>query len=79
MNKVTKKRVNVTLPERTLKKIDSVAEHGNRSKLIDQAINFYVQEVGRKNLRVRLEEGAQENAERDRRIAEEWFTFDEEA
>ena len=72
------KRVNITLPTRTLNEIDKVAERGERSRFINRAVNFYVQEIGRKNLRAALKEGAIKRSERDRDISAEWFKPDEE-
>jgi CopG family transcriptional regulator/antitoxin EndoAI len=71
-------RINVTLPEETVRLIDRVAEKGNRSRLINEAVKHYIREMGRANLRERLKEGARQRAERDRRLAEEWFLLNEE-
>ncbi len=71
------KRLNITLPEETVRLINRVANRGQRSRLIDQAVNRYVEEEGRAAIRRRLEEGARRRADRDLRIAEEWFTLDE--
>jgi len=73
------RRVNVTLPEETLRLIDRVAKKGDRSRLIDEAVRHYIDNVGRTNLRKRLKEGAIRRAERDRALAEEWFHLEEEA
>lgn len=72
------KRLNITLPERTVALMDRVAGKGQRSRLIDVAVHSYVRAEGRANLRKQLREGAQARAERDLRMAEEWFPLDEE-
>ena len=74
----THKRINITLPAKTLGMIDRVARQGERSRLIDRAVKFYVDEVGKKNLRKQLKEGAQARSQRDREIAGEWFSLEEE-
>lgn len=74
-----RKRVNITLSEDTLKLLDRITTPGLRSRLIDQAVRSYVKERGLANLRKALKEGALRQAERDTRIAEEWFALDEEA
>lgn len=79
MNTDSIKRVNITLPTKTLNEIDKVAERGDRSRFINRAINFYVQEIGRKNLRTALREGAIRRSECDRDISVEWFKLDESA
>jgi CopG family transcriptional regulator / antitoxin EndoAI len=73
------RRLNITLPERTVALMDRVAGKGQRSRLIDRAVHRYVQEEGRANLRKQLREGARVRAERDLEVAEEWFVVDEEA
>ena len=72
-------RINITLPEETIRLIDRVAGKGDRSRFINEAVKSYIKEVGRANLRKRLKEGAIHEAELDRRLAEEWYTLDEEA
>ena len=72
------KRLNITLPERTVALMDRVVGKGQRSRLIDRAVHRYVEEEGLANLRKQLREGAQVRAERDLQMAEEWFALDEE-
>ena len=72
-------RINITLPEETLGLIDRVTRKGDRSRFIDRAVKHYVGTIGRANLKKRLKEGAIKRAERDLRLAEEWFTLEEEA
>jgi CopG family transcriptional regulator/antitoxin EndoAI len=72
-------RINVTLPEETIRLIDRVANRGNRSRLIDSAVRHYVDAMGRRKLRRQLEEGAVRRAQRDLSMAEEWFSVEEEA
>ena len=72
------KRLNITLPERTVALMDRVVGKGQRSRLIDQAVRRYVEEEGRANLRKQLREGAHVRADRDLQLAEEWFPVDEE-
>ena len=74
-----RKRINITLPEDTLELIDRVTEQGDRSRFIDEAVRHYIQEIGRSNLRKQLKAGAIRRAQRDLRVAEAWFTIDEEA
>ena len=73
------RRINVTLPEETVRLIDRVAERGDRSRLIDQAVKYFVAVARRKNLRNRLKEGAIRRAERDLLLSQEWFPLEEEA
>jgi metal-responsive CopG/Arc/MetJ family transcriptional regulator len=77
MSTATIKRVNISLPQTTLEKIDALTEPGNRSRFIDQAVHFYVEAVGRKQLRQSLKEGALQNNNRDTNIAAQWFHIDE--
>jgi len=72
-------RVNITLPEETLSLVDQIAEKGNRSRFIDQAIRYYVEAMSKARLKKFLKEGAIARAERDLKLAEEWATLEEEA
>ena len=73
------RRVNITLPEETIRLIDRAAARGDRSRFIDQAVKHFVQEARRAKLKTLLKEGAVRRAERDLLLAEEWFGLDEEA
>ncbi len=74
----TIKRVNVTLPEDTLRLLDRVAQKGDRSSFVDRAVRFYVKETGQANLKKQLRLGALARASRDLSVAEEWFPIEEE-
>ena len=73
------RRLNITLPEETVRLIDRVAAKGDRSRLIAEAVAHYVRATGRARLRRRLKEGAMRRAQRDARLAQEWLPLDEEA
>jgi CopG family transcriptional regulator / antitoxin EndoAI len=73
------KRINIILPDTTVKVLDRVAPKGNRSHFISQAVLHYVHSVGKQNLRNRLKTGYQANAEESLNIALKWFPLEEEA
>ena len=73
------RRLNITLPEETVRLIDRVAAKGDRSRLIAEALTHYLRATDRSRLRKRLREGAIRRAQRDLRVANEWFALDEEA
>lgn len=73
------KRLNITLPEETVRLMDRAVGKGRRSKLIDRAVRRYVKEEARANLRKQLAESYTANAAFDLQLAEEWFPVDEEA
>ena len=73
------KRVNIMLPDTTLKILDRVAGKGDRSRFISQAVLHFVRSQDASNLRDRLKQGALENASLDLEIAEEWFPLEQEA
>ncbi len=66
------KRINITLPEETIRLLNEVSAKGERSGLIDRAIKCYVEEVGKANLRRRLKEGYERRAAGDHDAAEAW-------
>ena len=73
------KRLNITLPDTTIKLMDRVVGKGDRSRLIADAVENYIESIGRVKLRKRLREGAVRRAKRDLQIAEGWFHLEEEA
>lgn len=73
------KRINIVLPEDTLRLLDKVAPRGNRSRLISEAVRHYVTSRAKRNLAARMRQGAIANAQRDLDIAQEWFSLDEQA
>ncbi|MGH7719085.1 MAG: hypothetical protein ACREON_09615 [Gemmatimonadaceae bacterium] len=72
------KRINVILPEETLRVMDRLAKPRERSRFISKAIHYYVEEVGRTHIREQLKEGAITRAERDLEIAADWFDLEQE-
>lgn len=72
------RRLNVTLPEETVRLMDRVAAKGDRSRFIDHAVRYFVKQRRLRDLKARLKEGAQKRARRDLEIAEEWFLLDDE-
>ena len=72
------RRINISLPEETLALLDRVADKGDRSRLIDEAVRYYIDDKGRLELRKRLKEGAIRRAPRDLQLTEEWFPLEEE-
>lgn len=74
----THKRIDITLPETTVRLIDRVADKGTRSYFIDQAVHFYVSTRSRENLRDQLKEGALARAKRDLQVTEDWFDIENE-
>ncbi len=74
-----RRRVNITLPEETIRLIDRVAAKGDRSRFITEAVHRYVGARSRAALRKRLREGAVRRAERDLQLVADWFSLDEEA
>ena len=73
------RRLNITLPEETVRLLDRVVKKGDRSRLIAEAVRRYVQGIGRANLRKLLREGAIARASRDQGLAEAWFQLDDES
>jgi len=71
------RRLNITLPDETVRLMDRVAKKGRRSRLISDAVRRYVKELGRAKLRRRLKEGAKRRAVRDRELAQDWFALED--
>lgn len=73
------KRLNIVLPEDTVRVLDRITKPGERSRFIAEAIEHYVRTVGRAGLRERLKQGALTRADRDRELAGEWFSLEHDA
>lgn len=73
------KRINIVLPEETLRVLDRIAPRGNRSRLISDAVMCNVAAKTKSNLAERLKQGALVDAQRDLELAQEWFPLEEEA
>ncbi|MBD2414271.1 hypothetical protein FACHB389_23235 [Nostoc calcicola FACHB-389] len=72
------RRINITLPDETIELIDRVIEKGDRSRFINEAVQYYIAQKSLANLREQLKEGAIQRAERDLGLVEEWFDLEEE-
>jgi CopG family transcriptional regulator/antitoxin EndoAI len=72
------RRVNISLPEKTVRLMDQFIRRGDRSRFISEAIHRFVREEGRAKLRRRLKEGAKKRAQRDLELAEDWFALEDE-
>ena len=77
MSNNTHQRINITMPTETLQQIDTIAEHGSRSRFIDTAVNFYITQRRHAHLNRALQAGAVARATRDRALAIELFDFND--
>ncbi len=77
MKNDTYERVNITLPSRTLERMDHAAARGGRSRLIDAAVTAYLNIHARTNVEKILKEGALTRAKRDQELAEDWLTLED--
>jgi CopG family transcriptional regulator/antitoxin EndoAI len=73
------RRINITLPEKTLAVLDRVTRRGNRSRFVSKAVLHYIETQGKRSLREQLRAGYQANADENLSIALEWFPLEEEA
>ena len=73
------RRLNITLPDETLKMLDQFAPKGDRSSFIDEAIQNYIAQIQKQRLRDQLKEGAIRHAERDLSLADDWFAVEQES
>ena len=73
------RRLNISLPEETIRLLDRVAPRGDRSYVIAEAVTKYVAEIGKARLRKLMKERAVRRADLDLQIVEDWFPVDQEA
>lgn len=78
VKKALHKRINITLPESTVALIESVADKGTRSSLIDDAVKLYIKNLKETTLKQQLKEGAIARAERNLQMAQEWSSLEDE-
>ena len=62
------RRINITLPESTVRLMERVTGKGERSRLVDQALKQYLRGVTTKSLKKRIKEGSLRRFERDRAL-----------
>jgi CopG family transcriptional regulator / antitoxin EndoAI len=78
-NSTMTKRINVILPEATIRTIDRIAKPGERSLFIKRAVEHYVATQSAEAVRKRLEVTATRDRDLDREIANDWFAVDQES
>jgi len=72
-------RINIVLPEETIRTIDRMVRPGERSRFINQAVKHFVTHRSTEALRMRLEQAAIRDRDLDCEIAADWFAVDGEA
>ena len=72
------KRINVILPEATIRTIDRLSRPGRRSRFIDRAVKHYVATASPEALEERLKQAAIRDRDLDTEIANDWFAVDQE-
>ena len=77
--------INISLPDETIELIDQVIGKGDspeerlrqRSRFINQAVQYYIAQKALVNLREQLKQGAIQRTERDLGFVQEWFDLQE--
>ena len=72
------KRINVILPEATVRTIDRLSRPGQRSRFIERAVQHYVTTASPEALQERLKQAALRDHDLDLEIASDWFAVDQE-
>lgn len=72
------KRINIVLPQETIRILARVTKPGERSRFIDAAVRHYMDHQTTEALRARLEQAAIRDGDLDREIAEDWAIVDRE-
>lgn len=73
------KRINVILPETTIRIIDRLVKPGERSRLIDKALRHYVATRSAEGIREQLKQATIRDRDLDREIMTEWAPVDNES
>ena len=72
-------RLNIILPDEVVRKLDSLAPKGQRSKKIAEALTDYFEARETTHIRADIELEAEEWSDIDREVAEEWFALPEQS
>ena len=72
------KRLNIVMPETTVKTIDRLAKPGERSRFIDKAVQHYVATSSPEALHERLKAASIRDRDLSLEIANDWFAVDQE-
>jgi hypothetical protein len=73
------KRINIVLPEATIRAMARIAGPGERSRFIDQAVRHFVAHSSGEAIRMQLEKAAQRDRDLDREIVSDWQAVDNDA
>jgi CopG family transcriptional regulator/antitoxin EndoAI len=74
----TAKRLNITIAPATWERLKTAVPRMERSRFIDNALKVYLTNLKRKSLKQRLKKEALANADKDLKIANEWFALENE-
>jgi CopG family transcriptional regulator/antitoxin EndoAI len=72
------RRINIVLPAGTIESIDRQVAPGGRSKFIDEAVRYFIENRSREALRKRLEFTAIRDRDLDLEVMADWAAVDEE-
>jgi len=78
-DQVMYQKINISLPEQTVHLIEQMAGRRNRSRFIDEAVIYYMEQVGKIRLREQMKQGAIKRAERDLKLSQEWNSLEDDA
>jgi hypothetical protein len=73
------KRINIVLPETTIRAMARIAGPGERSRFIDQAVRHFVAHSSGEAIRLQIEKAAVRDRDLDREIGNDWQAVDNEA
>ena len=76
-NDHTRERIDITLPEETIRLLDRAVPNGSRSRFIDKTIRHLIRTESNKQLKDRIKKGAIARAGRDLDLAEAWFVLED--
>lgn len=71
-------RINITLPESTLRTLNRLAKPGERSRFIDKAVQHYAATRSQEALREQLRETSLRDRDLDQQVMDDWASVDSE-
>ena len=68
-----RKRINITLPKDTVEMIDKIIEKGERSRLMDKAVRYFIDDFRNRKIKEGLKDAGLSRGKRDLILSREWY------
>ncbi|MGR0481034.1 MAG: hypothetical protein ACTFAL_16000 [Candidatus Electronema sp. V4] len=70
-------KINITLSEKTTYLLEQLTDRVSRKRFIEDAVKYYIEHIGKSNIREQLKQGAMNRAGRDLKLSQEWDNLED--